>query len=259
MKILSPTRAIRNLSERLFDKVIEKSLCHLNEMDADLLKTCTSHGFDFKEVLTSLDDVQKFTARYCARTISNAIKGGYINPKEIKSACDFGCGDGVTTFLVKKTLGLPDEKMLALEKDSFITRKDILGKTKVIDGDGTAFLKKGTRKFDLVTACLLGPIHTNSNYGLLKQLLLSVPNSLTDKGKLLVYSDLQTMDMVTTTLKTNKIKFTHVKGDAPTKLVPIIISRDELVKLNEGMKIKPSLPYQIAMKIYSKQLKRLER
>lgn len=126
---------------------------------------------------------------------------GYIGPTKIKTICDFGAGAGGTSLALKEVLNLADENITALEiEDSEakrIVKSGILPKTSVVSGNGIDFLNRGEKKYDLITACMLGPDWGYNGKTSLTSMFFDVAvKNLNKDGKIIVYSDDLTMKKV---------------------------------------------------------------
>ena len=138
-----------------YNPLMPKKLCTLD--DKPIVGMCFNLGFNIQKELPNFKDYPLASAESCADAIHTALHKGFIDKQVVKSVCDFGAGSGVPTFILKNTFKLDDDNIVALNKENII-KPGLLSDSSVIVGDGTEYLKSGAKQFDLVTACMLGPI-----------------------------------------------------------------------------------------------------
>jgi len=224
------------LKEKAIQFFERKVLTMEKDRSENLKEVCSNLGFDVTKVIkdyNSLDCFSIMSTHFCANVIDRAIKKGYIDKSKIKSVCDFGSGTGMPLVVLKNAFQLTNGQLIALEQSEALCKEilklNILKDSEVKMGDGIKYLESGKRKFDLITSCCLGPLSLESD--LFKKLLLSASKSLTNEGKLLIYSDIVSMDLVEHTCKFNKIKYFKIEQEGLYTPTSIIISVDELSKI----------------------------
>jgi|GEM_PF-5207698 len=116
--------------------------------------------------------------------ISDAIIRLGIDKDKIKSICDFGCGTGRPTTVLKEIFG-PDCDVIGIDSTDKYLEPD--KKTTFKHCNGIEYLESGERKFDLITAQMLDPDVKP------EELFKAAYKSLNKGGQLLVYSDSDTM------------------------------------------------------------------
>ena len=180
---------------------------------------------------TNLDTFQQFGARMTKQLLMMAEAMGHINPERVKTVCDFGAGSGGPTFALKHHFRLPEGNLTALEMSETaakdIVKSEILPESQVLAGDGLAHLRSGKKKYDLITANMLGPDDKDGT--LFLNLIDAAKNSLSPEGKLLVYSEANTMGTVQRLCESEGLNYRWIQGVNAEPPVPstAIISLDK--------------------------------
>ena len=135
--------------------------------------------------------------RMCGKTIGEriileAIDKGYIDENKIKKVCDFGCGLGGATDVMRETFKLDKNNITGVDMINIQGNSD---RFNFVHGDGIDYLASGKEKFDLIAATYFSP-NVNPH-----ELLAAVPNSLSENGQFLAYSDSDTMHKLAKYLK----------------------------------------------------------
>ena len=116
--------------------------------------------------------------------LSDAIVRFEIDKNKIKTICDFGCGSGRPTTVLKEIFG-PKCDVIGIDYTDRYFEPDKESTFKHCDG--IEYLESGERKFDLITAQMLDPEVE------VEAFIKATAKSVNEGGKLLIYSDYDTM------------------------------------------------------------------
>ncbi len=164
--------------------------------------------------------------------IGAAIEAFGIDKNKIKTVCDFGCGSGRPTTVLKEIFG-PDCDVIGIDQIDRYFEPD--KETTFKCCNGMEYLRSGERKFDLIAAQMLDPAVNAMKF------LKAASKSLNEDGQLLIYSDYITMGKLVHTiygsgvLKSDDYQLTEMpKGQLKiygnwTKT--LLISKEKLDKL----------------------------
>ena len=139
-----------------------------------------------------LHALQLFGVAY-ADMLLDALSGkGWLTPRQVRSICDFGSGTGGPVLAMLAFFGLPAHKLTLLEAhESQAARlRELFPKSRVMAGNGLLWLGSCRKRYDLITAFMLGP---DEDAGLALSLVRRALPRLNQTGRLLICTDTATM------------------------------------------------------------------
>jgi len=167
----------------------------------------------------------QLAATRAENAILTALSVPLISKAKIKGKdiLDWGCGTGYSTRAIKEMLN--PGKIMGLDIKDYWSVSD-RSMFKLVD-DSVEYLAKGEKKFALIIASMLEPFYDAG------RLLKAAPNSMSEHGQFLAYSDSTTIEILRRFLKILAIKydFSNVYG-SKEPLQIVVISKAELEKLS---------------------------
>ncbi len=169
----------------------------------------------------SFNKLQQYSARIASQLLLLATSFGYIDPNKIQAVCDFGAGGGGPTFALKQFLNLQPGRIQALEQSLEVAQEiiqhSVLPESDVKIGDGLAYLRSGQQKYNLITAFMLGP---DISGHLISNFIAAARHSLNPDGKLLVCSEIGTMNVVKQVCQQQDLHFDWIEGVSADPPIP---------------------------------------
>jgi hypothetical protein len=194
--------------------------------------------------------MQRFGYRYASELLRRVLKKGCFDPRQIQSICDFGSGLGGPSLALQNCFSQSLKYLVLLEENALqasFARK-ILPHTECHIGDGLAWLKNTEKRFDLITAFMLGPDYHNE--GLVQDFLMLASQRLTDRGAILIASDVATMAVLQSwiTALHAEQKLSAVQWIIPqVKLTAKFVKRFSFFQSCSA----PSIPYAVILKSHT--------
>jgi hypothetical protein len=140
--------------------------------------------------------MQRFGYRYASALLKQVLRQACIDPRQVHSICDFGAGLGGPSLALQSCFSQPLKQLVLLEANPLQSSfaKKLLLSAEVFQGNGLDWLERTERRFDLITAFMLGPDYDDD--GFVRHFLAAALNRLNEKGSLLIASDVATMQVV---------------------------------------------------------------
>jgi len=192
--------------------------------------------------------MQRFGYQYASELLRQAFKKGCFDPRQIQTICDFGAGLGGPTLALKNCFSESLERLVLLEENALqasFARKT-LPQSECHVGDGLAWLNNTEQHFDLITAFMLGPDYGDE--GLVQDFLTLASQRLTDRGAILIASDVATMTALQSriTALQSKQKVSAVHWITPHAK----LSAKSTKRFSFFQRVRPSsIPYAVILKL----------
>jgi hypothetical protein len=140
--------------------------------------------------------LQRFGYAYTWGLLEAVVALEWLNPAYVQQVCDFGTGTGGPAMAVRDYFRLTSAQLQLLESDptqvAFLKR--IFPQAHIDAQDGLKWLQECLTKQDLICAFMLGPEYENE--GFVAQFVDQALARLSDRGRLLIASDVATMCVV---------------------------------------------------------------
>ena len=198
--------------------------------------------------------MQRFGYRYASALLRQVLKQGALNPKKVHSICDFGAGLGGPSLALQNRFSKYLKRFVLLEENTLQARfaQKILPAVEISQRDGLSCLRQTEQRFDLITAFMLGPDYYDD--GLVQDFIAVASQRLTEQGAILIASDVATMKVVQSQIKTQYAGGSYGQS---TWILP----KDDL-----GLKrvsffqkcLNPALPYAVIFKPQTQSSSELE-
>lgn len=149
----------------------------------------------------SLSEFTQNAARRAQTVLSVAYTNGYLQDQHFRHIADFGAGAGGPTFALVASAKEVGGQVVAVENTPSaeeIIATGILPKEQVIKEDGIVHFTSlrdaaPDKKYSMITAFMLGPDFSGN---LFRNVMASAKDALTEDGKLLITSDIGTIQTI---------------------------------------------------------------